>query len=233
MVDMNIKSIDYGRISPIYDWLAHVYSGGAIHQSKASQLDDMQPGDKVLYVGVGSGADAVLAAGRDVTLACIDVSDAMLRRFRKRLDRQSLTANLICGNVMDHDRFETYDVVAANYFLNCFSPAALPVVLRHLISLVKPGGKLLIADFAVPNANPIRRVINHLHYWPSLFLFWSLGLAPWHAVYDYSTYFKEFGCEHVRTRNFRICKFGPVCYQSITAKRIAPTAADCDHSVNR
>jgi demethylmenaquinone methyltransferase/2-methoxy-6-polyprenyl-1,4-benzoquinol methylase len=211
----------FDRTAWFYEPLARLYSLGKIEAAKASQLEVMGPGDRVLYVGVGAGEDAVLAARRGVELTCIDLSARMLARARAKLDREGLSGELIRGNVFEHDRIDHYDVVAANFFLNCFERGPMRRMLRHLSRLVRPGGRLLIADVAIPSGNGIQRLVHRGYNGVGIALYWAMGLVPLHPIYDYRRYFGESGLRCTRVRDFRVIPFGPVSFQAIEAERVA------------
>ena len=216
----------FDRAAWFYEPLARLHSGGQIAAAKASQVELMNPGDKVLYVGVGGGEDALLAARRGVALTAIDLSAGMLRRAEAKLAREGLSAELIRGDARGHDRPGRYDVVTANFFLNCFAEPDMVAMLRHLASLVRPGGRLMIADVAVPRGGLPSRAFQRLHYGTGLWLFWTLGLVPWHPIYDYRRHLREAGLRVEEVRSFRLFKVGPPCYWSIAAVRPPEGATD-------
>src|SRR6516164_3906539 len=127
---MSIKS--YNRIAAIYELLGQIYSGGKIYAAKASQVQQMRRGDAVLYVGVGPGEDAVLAAEHAAEVTCIDVAPGMLRQVESRFQAAGLKAILICEDVLNHNRIGHYDVVVVNFFLNVFAEPSMKAMLAHL-----------------------------------------------------------------------------------------------------
>src|SRR3990172_4035060 len=92
----------YDRMAWLYDAAAHLYSGGQIHALKTSQIGELQPGNRVLYAGVGGGEDAVLAAKNHVILTVLDSSPLMLeqaaRKFRAAGAQKSI--EIICSDVL-------------------------------------------------------------------------------------------------------------------------------------
>ncbi|WP_169975021.1 class I SAM-dependent methyltransferase [Tautonia rosea] len=216
----DVPSGGFDRTAWFYEPLARLYSLGQIEAAKASQLSFLNSGDRVLYVGVGAGEDAVRAASRGVELTCIDLSDQMLRRTRSKIERAGRSAELIRGDVFEHDRKGYYDVVAANFFLNCFERGPMRRMLRHLASLVRPGGRLLIADVAVPSGPFIHRAIHRVYNGVGIALYWAMGLVPLHPIYDYRRYFDEAGLRCRSVQDFRVLSFGPVSFQAIEAERI-------------
>lgn len=211
----------FDRAAWFYEPLARLYSLRKIEAAKASQLELMSPGDRVLYVGVGGGEDAVLAARRGVELTCIDLSGRMLARARAKVEGAGLGGEFIRGDVFEHDRIGYYDAVAANFFLNCFERGPMRRMLRHLSGLVRPGGRLLIADVAVPSGNRLQRLVHRGYNGVGIALYWAMGLVPLHPIYDYRRYFGEAGLRCTRVRDFRVLPLGPVSFQAIEAERVA------------
>jgi demethylmenaquinone methyltransferase/2-methoxy-6-polyprenyl-1,4-benzoquinol methylase len=208
-------------VARCYEALARIYSRGRIAAAKASQIEEMRPGQRALYAGVGCGEDAVLAARRGVRLSAVDLSPAMLRALRVRLDGEGLAGELIRGDVLDHRGEEPYDVVAANFFLNVFAEEVMLRVLAHLASQVRPGGKLLVADFAPPVRPGARAWIHALYYRPANLAAWALGLCALHPIYDYAPAAERLGLRLGARRRFCLGRAGPELYESLVFERPA------------
>ena len=110
---MRFDTYSYASLAFIYDELASLYSFGRIAQSKRAQLGEIEPGARVLYAGVGRGEDAILAARFGAQVTAIDLAPTMLRRLEKKLAQEGLQAELIEGDVAEHEVEEAYDVVVA------------------------------------------------------------------------------------------------------------------------
>lgn len=209
----------YGRVAWCYEGLAALYSLGRIQQSKASQLSELAPGDRVLYAGVGCGEDAILAVRAGVRVTGVDVSARMLRGFRRRLEREGQVATLVCEELSAHRApAPGYDAVTANYLLNIFAPEPMRALLAHLATLVRPGGKLLVADFAAPSGSAFERACTRAYYRPVNVVGWLLGLGALHPLYDYAAELQALGLRVVARQGFSLC-VGPVLYESIVATR--------------
>lgn len=214
------KARNYDPVASHYELLAHIYSFGKIKESKQSQISEIAPNDKVLYAGVGAGEDAISAAKLNTHITCIDLSSKMLDNANKSFNKNGLeNGEFICADIMEHNRFNYYDVVTSNFFLNIFTEPVMKVILEHLTKLLKSNGKLLIADFAIPRGNFIYRLFQKIHHGAANTSYWMQGLAPFHSVYDYPKHFPEVGLQLVNTNYFRLFKYGPVAYQSITSKK--------------
>ena len=179
----------------------------------------MGPGQKVLYLGVGAGEDALLAARTGATVTCVDISQGMLDRLQVKLDKEDLSVELICQSAFDHLRTEHYDIVATNYFLNVFRRDDMVRMLNHAATLIRPGGKFLIADVAVPEGNPLAKGFAWLYLKYAMASFWIMGLVPWHENYDYPSFFPDANVSLEHVEKFRLTRFGPVVYQCIVGRK--------------
>lgn len=212
-------SRNYDRAAWFYEKSAKIYSTNQIRASKRYQLKFIQPGSRVLYLGAGAGEDAAMAAAAGAKVTCIDISQGMLEQVRRRLDRDHLTAELLCLDAFEYTPESPFDVVAANYFLNVFRFEGMQKMLLHSAKLVRPGGKYLIADVALPQGNPLARAFNLVYLKMAMASFWLMGLVPWHKNYDYPALFTQAGLELEQVEYFRFAKRGPVLFQSIVATR--------------
>lgn len=210
----------FNKVAWFYEFASSLYSTGQIAASKAWQVSQMQEGERVLYVGVGAGEDAALAADRGVELTCIDLSERMLERTARKLARRRQQAVLLCEDVHQHQHFGHYDVVTANYFLNCFSPQEMRKTLAHLIALLRPNGRLMIADVAPAQGNPLVRLVHELHHAVAIRTFHALGLVPLHPIYDYEPLLSQAGMVVAQRAGFRLAGVGPISYQSLICRRI-------------
>jgi demethylmenaquinone methyltransferase/2-methoxy-6-polyprenyl-1,4-benzoquinol methylase len=210
---------EFDRVAGFYEWLANVYSTGQIASAKASQVRYMKPGQNVLYVGVGAGEDALLAARAGVDLVCLDSSPGMLDRLRRRLPELKGHVELICEDVFDHRRWGAYDVVVANFFLNCFEAEMVPRVMDHLAGLIRPGGQLMIADVAPPQGSLVYRWLQLAHHAVGNSFFWALGLVALHPIWDYRRYFSALHLELQHVEKFRLLGIGPIGYESLVVRR--------------
>ncbi len=211
---------NYDRAAWFYERAAKVYSTNQIRSSKRFQLKYIEPGDKVLYLGAGTGEEAVMAARLGAEVTCIDISQAMLDVVQRKLGQESLSAELICQDAFDHQRIAHYDVVASNYFLNVFRRQDMIKMLGFTATLVRPGGRYMVADVARSQGNILAQAFNIFYLKLAMFAFWMLGLVPLHENYDYCKFFPDAGLETEHVEFFRYAKIGPVLFQSIVARRV-------------
>jgi len=149
----------YRLWAPVYDATVNRFfiSG----RRRALEVLALQPGEKVLIVGVGTGADfPYLPAGVEAT--GIDLSPEMLAKARNKLPACRATVELIQGDAQALLVPEnSCDAAILNLILSVIPDghACLQSALRAL----KPGGRLVIFDKFQPDnekVTPFRRFIN-------------------------------------------------------------------------
>ena len=130
-------------------------------RKRALQLLDLQRGEKVLLVGVGTGADLPLLPA-DVDATGIDLSPDMLAQARLKLDLCPASVKLIEGDaqtlLVDEAAF---DAVILNLILSVIPDGN--ACLRSALRALKPGGRAVIFDKFLPEGKSvsfIRKILN-------------------------------------------------------------------------
>lgn len=142
----------FDEVSPRYDVTNTVLTFGQVFAWRAAVTRTVaaRPGMKVLDLACGTGASTASLAktGADVT-GC-DFSAGMIREGLRR--RPHL--NLIQGDAMDLPfEDESFDVVTMSYGLrNVQNPMR---ALEEMYRVVRPGGKLVVAEFSTPRSQPM------------------------------------------------------------------------------
>lgn len=208
-----MKSRNYDAVAGVYEAVAHIYSFGLIRRAKMAQLPHLRAGERVLYLGAGSGEDAVAAARSGARVTAIDLSPRMIERLRRRLERKGAKAELIAGDALELRPEPLFDAVAGNYFFNVFGPKDMPVVLSKAKTYLRPGGLLMIADMAPPSGPLGLLAWMYLKF--GLSFFWLLGLASQHPIYDYRTEAARLGLREVAMYDHRLFGIGPALYRTL------------------
>jgi phosphatidylethanolamine/phosphatidyl-N-methylethanolamine N-methyltransferase len=106
---------------------------------------DIQPGERVLEVGVGTGINLTLYP-KNCTVTGIDFSESMLEIARERVERKSIrNVRLLQMDAADL-KFadDAFDIVYAPYLISVVPD---PVqVAREMRRVCKPGGKIVILN---------------------------------------------------------------------------------------
>ena len=130
-------------------------------RKRALELLNLQPSERVLVIGVGTGADLpLLPAGVDVT--GIDLSPEMLAKARLKLPACHATVELIQGDAQVLLVPEnSYDAAILNLILSVVPEGR--ACLQSALRAVKTGGRLVIFDKFQPDNEKVtlgRRLMN-------------------------------------------------------------------------
>lgn len=193
-----------------YRLAGHFYeftTSPAVQHCRIAMLNHLQPGDRVLFAGVGHGIDAIYAAQRGADVTVVDLSKTMLWKFQQNLDdmnKKSDTPIVITqlqSDIMNVAEYEQYDMVVANFFLNVFYRNTMVKLLEHLTKLGKPGAKIVIGDFAYPGGNLLSRTFQTVFWYGVATFFWALAGNAVHPIYNYPEEMKSLGL-HIRDKKY-------------------------------
>ncbi len=113
---------------------------------------DPGPGTRVLDVAAGTGLVAAELVQRGAEVVCLDQSEAMLSRARERLSGRATFVRGEAESLPFAD--EEFDALTFTYLLRYVDDRA--ATMRELARVVKPGGRIGMVEFAVPQSPPLR-----------------------------------------------------------------------------
>lgn len=156
-----------------YDLLVWAISLGREQAFRQKQVDlaGLEPGGSVLDVGCGTGSLAILAkqrVGPTGTVSGIDASPEMIARARKKARKARAEVRFEAA-VVEAMPFPdaTFDFVLSTMMLHHLPDDARHQCLREIRRILKPGGRLLVVDFAGPakeKRSLIPRDHGHAHF---------------------------------------------------------------------
>ncbi|MBI2152205.1 MAG: class I SAM-dependent methyltransferase [Candidatus Rokubacteria bacterium] len=133
----------YALYSPIYDFIFdRIFHPGRV---AAVKLLDIQPDERILEVGIGTGLNLPLYP-RHCRLTGIDLSDKMLEKAQAKIEELGLdnvTLKVMDASALDFADNE-FDRAVATYVISAV-PDPLGV-LREMRRVVKPGGAIVILN---------------------------------------------------------------------------------------
>ncbi len=128
---------------------------------RTADLARIQTGETVLDVGCGTGTLAMLVAprvGSTGRVFGIDPGVQQIARARSKAARQNLPVEFQAG-VIEHLDFpdQTFDAVLSTIMMHHLSDTLKRQGLAEIFRVLRPGGRLVIADFEPPDERPNRR----------------------------------------------------------------------------
>jgi phosphatidylethanolamine/phosphatidyl-N-methylethanolamine N-methyltransferase len=154
---LSVTAVENAFVEGVYDKLAKVYDltfGPTLHPGRlqAIQRMDIQPGERVLEVGVGTGINLSLYP-KQASVTGIDFSGSMLEKARERAARKEIrNVRLLQMDAADL-KFadDSFDIVYAPYLISVVPD---PVkVAREMRRVCRPGGRIIFLNhFLSPNA---------------------------------------------------------------------------------
>ena len=205
----------FDRMAPIYEWLTDAYSFGCVPRAKRRQLDHIEAEMRVLYVGVGPGSDALTAAEKGADVTAVDISAKMIDVASRTFAVAGQKADLKCGDLFEFEPEQPYDVVVANFLVDCFDDEIRPRVVERLGWFLAPGGKVLITDTGFPRGSLAGRAFWRIYHGIAYSTTYVQGITPWLPLMDLSAYLEGAGCL-VEDQTFdRPWRRGPVLFESV------------------
>ena len=151
------------RWAPYYDLAVNLTTFGHARLLRKSTVNHalIKPGDSILDVGCGTGEVTILAKTRakNGKVYGIDPAPEMIAVARKKAARKGLDIDFRLG-VIEALPFPdlTIDVVTSSLMMHHLPEDLRVRGLAEIYRVLKPGGRLLIADFMRPTGS----FLNHL-----------------------------------------------------------------------
>jgi phosphatidylethanolamine/phosphatidyl-N-methylethanolamine N-methyltransferase len=153
---LSVAAVENDFVENVYDKLATVYDlifGPTLHPGRlqAIQRMNIQPGERVLEVGVGTGINLSLYP-READITGIDFSSSMLEKARERAARPEASPVRLLQMDAAALRFadDSFDIVYAPYLISVVPD---PVkVAQEMRRVCRPGGRIIFLNhFLSPN----------------------------------------------------------------------------------
>lgn len=146
--------------SPVYDAvLGGFFNKGRVRSIAVAAL---QPGEKVLLAGVGTGSDLSLLP-RGVSAVGTDISIPMLTCAKRKLPLPGRDISIEQGDAMDMAFADgTFDVILMNLILSVVPDPGK--CMAEALRVLRPNGRIVIFDKFLPDGAkpPIRRRLANL-----------------------------------------------------------------------
>jgi ubiquinone/menaquinone biosynthesis C-methylase UbiE len=144
------------KIRAVTDWGTGQYELTAERLEPAADVAvealGLEPGQRVIDVGCGTGNAAIVAARRGASAVGIDLSERLVDVARRRAEADGLDAEFAVGDALalpaDDDSFDA----AVSVFGVIFADAEAAA--RELLRVVKPGGRIAVTTWTTEGPTP-------------------------------------------------------------------------------
>jgi demethylmenaquinone methyltransferase/2-methoxy-6-polyprenyl-1,4-benzoquinol methylase len=147
----------FAGLPSAYDRMGALLSFGQDPRWRAALVKaiDPHPGQRILDVATGTGLVATALARRGATVIGLDQSEDMLAKARQRLIAGADNPTFIQGEA-EHLPFpdDAFDALSFTYLLRYVDDRA--ATMRELARVVKPGGRIAMVEFGVPEQPALR-----------------------------------------------------------------------------
>lgn len=136
--------------SPIYDLF---FNSGNFKRARQSLFKglSLNKGEKILFVGVGTGLELELVKNAEVNVTAIDLSPDMLNKAKKKYKQYNINFIEMDAQNLKFDENE-FDLVVGSLVLSVVPDAHR--CFEEMIRVLKPNGKIVIFDkFAPKNSH--------------------------------------------------------------------------------
>ena len=161
--------MNFDRLAPHYDWLEAVTAGPRLQRARTHWMETLAGCQRVLSVGEGHGRFAEAFAMRfpNIELTCVEGSQAMLTRAKKRVGDGSAKINWMQADLLFWEAPKKYDAIVTCFVLDCFPADTLAKIIAKLANCATDDAAWLVADFAIPQrglAHYRARIVHRLMY---------------------------------------------------------------------
>jgi demethylmenaquinone methyltransferase/2-methoxy-6-polyprenyl-1,4-benzoquinol methylase/phosphoethanolamine N-methyltransferase len=153
------------RWASSYDLLTNVLTLGQANRLRTMTIENalLKPGESVLDVGCGTGGVTIPArqrVGSTGKAAGIDPSPEMIAVARQKAQRKGLEIDFRIGVIEALPYPDaTFDVVTSSLMMHHLPDNLKVSGLAEIYRVLKPGGRLLIADMLSPKSSTHQRLL--------------------------------------------------------------------------
>ena len=144
-----IPAAGHDWLLPLYDPVVKLMGGGSAHRQLVDQAD-LQPGQRILEIGCGTGNLTILVKTLypAIEIVGLDPDPKALDRARRKANRQRVSVQLDRGFSDElHYPDESYDRVLSALMFHHLKRDEQAQTLHEIRRVLKPGGSLHLVDF--------------------------------------------------------------------------------------
>ena len=155
----------YALSERIYTIFAHVYDAVVFPfrslRHAVADVAHLSSSSRLLDVATGTGAQAFAFAGKVREVVGIDLSGAMLRVAQRKNRFPNVTFQQADAAHLPFED-ESFDASCVSFALHEMPVSIRERVVREMARVTKPGGSVIIADYALPRNRVVRWLAYHI-----------------------------------------------------------------------
>jgi len=142
----------FDGIAPFYGTMEQLLAGGILQRARAAHLGSLTGCRSILSAGEGHGRFAALctAAHTETLLTCVDASAPMLAHGRRKVAPGAKVDWVHAALPEWRPRAGAHDAIVTCFFLDCFGPEELDVVVDSLAHGASRDAIWINVDFSIP-----------------------------------------------------------------------------------
>ncbi len=178
---------------------------GSLTKIKRQIADHVNPGNRVLDLGCGTGTLAQMCIERGAQVAGVDANSGMLE-VAKRNSPSANFLNISLSNLDEHLEDESFDIILSTLAFSELTRAERLHVLKQIKRILKKEGKVLIGDEIIPE-NLSAKCFYYAFRLPMRLLTWIVTQNTTNAISNFDDDVQQAGMEIVSRKPFMLGMF--------------------------
>lgn len=157
-----VRAVRYDRLTPVYDLLVLTLARERSWKPQLLAQLEPEPGMRILDLGCGTGtlAIALAEAVPNLSVVGLDGDAAILARARAKAAAAGVEVEFIEGLAQDPPLAAgSFDAIVSSLLFHHLRPDDKQLTLRTARDLLRPGGRIHIADWGRPQ-DPLMRLLS-------------------------------------------------------------------------
>lgn len=157
-----VKAARFDWLTPVYDFLVVRVAGERRWKPQLLAQIRLEPGMRILDLGCGTGTLAIAIARSEpkASVVGLDGDPKVLTRARRKAAAANVDVEFVEGLAQDPPFApDSFDVIVSSLLFHHLRPAAKELALLKARALLRPGGRMHIADWGRPQ-DPLMRFLS-------------------------------------------------------------------------